>query len=188
MRLFFGIGIPASHRARVAQIQSLLRRDLQDVRWIPSENLHVTLRFLGDMPDEGLPELCSAATDACEATPAFAIRLRGAGEFPSRGRPRAVWIGVEEVGGGLHALTERLDASLLPGLGERRRPFQPHLTLGRPRRGFRGDITAALDGLGDVDLGAVEVDHVHLYESRLSPEGARYEIVSSFPLQPRRSS
>lgn len=188
MRLFFGIGLPENLRARVAQVQSLLRRDLRDVRWIPPENLHITLRFLGDTADDSVAGLCRAADTACAAAARFSLRLRGAGAFPAGRRARALWVGVEEIDGGLASLVEQLDAALLPGVGARARPYRPHLTLGRPRRGFRGDLAAALEELKDLDLGMVDVDRVHLYESQLSQQGARYAVINSFRLQPRRSS
>lgn len=157
-----------------------VRRQLQGGRWIPVENQHLTLKFLGATPADRLrsvADICARVASARRPSP---IALEGAGAFPSRRRVRVLWIGIADPGRLLSALASDLDAGFEPlGYAPETRAFTPHLTLAR------FDPPARLGSLPTLDLGVLppfEVDGVELYRSRLSPKGARYEMMERFPL------
>ncbi len=188
LRLFVALDSPEPVRRRIAAMQAELRRaagrHADEVRWVAPENVHLTLQFLGAVPEERLEALRGAlAAAAAEARP-LALELKGAGGFPSARRPRVVWAGV---GGEVVAL-----AGLAAGLGRRLaplgfppedRPLSPHLTLGRAREG-RGapGLGGALAQVASLEGAPWRAEALVLYRSHLSPAGARYQALDRFPL------
>jgi 2'-5' RNA ligase len=188
LRLFVALDPPEPVRRRIAAMQAELRRaagrHADEVRWVAPEDVHLTLQFLGAVPEERLEALRGAlAAAAGEARP-LALELKGAGGFPSARRPRVVWAGV---GGEVVPL-----ASLAAGLGRRLaplgfppedRPLSPHLTLGRAREG-RGapGLGGALAQVASLEGAPWRAEALVLYRSHLSPAGARYQPLDRFPL------
>ena len=173
---------PPPVRRRIAAATEGLRA-LEGVRAVPVEQLHLTLRFIGDA-DRGLEgPLARALAAAAAEVPRFDLRLTGAGAFPSPRRPRVLWAGVREPPG-LSALHRVVEAAVL-GVGFRpaRRPFRPHVTVGRvrgadPPRGLADLIAGVrLDTI-------VPVGRASLMRSKLLPAAARHEEVASCPLAP----
>jgi len=187
LRLFVALDPPEPVRRRIAAMQAELRRaagrHADEVRWVAPEDVHLTLQFLGAVPEERLEALRGAlAAAAGEARP-LALELKGAGGFPSARRPRVVWAGV---GGEVVPL-----ASLAAGLGRRLaplgfppedRPLSPHLTLGRAREG-RGapGLGGALAQVASLEGAPWRAEALVLYRSHLSPAGARYQPLDRFP-------
>ena len=179
-RLFVAVRFPPSVRRRLAAATEELRA-LEGVRAVPVEQLHLTLRFIGDA-DRGLEEpLARAVAAAAAEIPRFDLRLTGAGAFPSLRRARVLWAGVREAPG-LSALHRVVEAAVL-GVGFRpsRRPFRPHVTVGRVRG---ADPPGGLaDRIAGVRLDTiVPVGRASLMRSKLLPAGARHEEVASCPL------
>ncbi len=136
MRLFAALELPPEPRTAAAAMIRELRRSGADVKWVAPENLHVTLKFLGETDPGRLGEIGAVLQAACSAAPALELALAGAGAFPGVGRPAVVWLGLAGQVEALAGLARALDDGLA-GLGfppETRR-FQAHLTLGRARRG-----------------------------------------------------
>ena len=185
-RLFVAAWLPAAVRAEAAEVSERLRATGADVRWVPPENLHVTLRFLGDVEDDRVDGLVGCLSRAFAACEPFGIRLSGLGRFPPRGAPRVVWVGMEsgkrEIAS-LASITEK--ALLAEGFLDRieERPFRAHVTLGRPRSS-RG-VGRLLDLLEELPFdGRTHLfEEVRLVESRLSPRGAKYHAVARFPVR-----
>jgi len=185
-RLFVAAWLPAAARAEAAEAAERLRSAEADVRWVPPENLHVTLRFLGDVEGDRVDDLAGCLSRALVACESFRIRLSGLGRFPSRGAPRVVWAGMEQGKREIASLASVVEKALLnEGFLDRieERPFRAHVTLGRPRssRGV-GRLLGLLEELpfdGRMHL----FEEVRLVESRLSPRGANYHTVARFPLR-----
>jgi RNA 2',3'-cyclic 3'-phosphodiesterase len=152
------------------------------IRWIPRANLHLTLRFLGDRVEAAtLDRLDRALLSIAAATPSFTIGVRGTGAFPNLARPRVVWVGLES--DDLIALAARIErAAIESGLAPERRPYSPHLTIGRLRdlRGW-GELRSAIEAASDREFGRSPVQSMMLYRSILSSASATYEELAHYP-------
>jgi 2'-5' RNA ligase len=185
MRVFIAAEIDEAVRWRAAQVSralaSVLERagDRRSVSWVAPQNLHLTLRFLG--------EIDSAAAAAVEGrlappfeTPAFEVGLSGLGTFPPAGPPRAIWLAVSGGATALSDLSREVDARLAGlGLPMEERGFHAHLTLGRVKRPVGPRLPDVMAAAGTADAGRCLVDHVTLFESRLSPSGATYCVIAT---------
>jgi 2'-5' RNA ligase len=183
-RLFVALEPPDPVRRRIAAAAADLRRaagrGADEVRWVAPENVHLTLQFLGAVPEPRVGEV-RAAVEAAAAAAAgpIALEVRGAGGFPTARRPRVVWLGLAGDLPALQALVRDLGARLAPlGFPPEERAFSAHLTLGRAREGRAGPgVAGALAGAAAAEPFAWRASEVVLLESHLSPRGARYEAV-----------
>lgn len=148
------------------------------VSWVKRENLHHTLRFIGEVGEDGARRIEEAAFEAAKAEPAFDAVLGAPGAFPSARRARVLWLGLAEGSGALVRLAAMLERALARrGFAPEGRPFAPHLTLGRVRES--GDFSVALDGAASLarEPGArFPVRAIAVVTSTLSPAGSRYDI------------
>src|SRR5260370_29025264 len=136
-RVFIAIELPASARQRLKDHIDRLRDAFPDARasWSREENLHLTLKFLGDTPVSRIEALLQAAKRAASNAVPFELIVSGAGAFPPRGQPRVLWIGIEDLSGQLRKLQQALENECgKQGFALDLRPLQPHLTLARPLR------------------------------------------------------
>jgi 2'-5' RNA ligase len=186
MRAFIGIGLPPECRRAIAAAYSQFRVRRLPVSWTPEQNLHVTLKFLGEIPPGSVDGIASLLLEASGGIPAFGILVEGAGGFPSLRAPRVLWVGIRESLELVGKLHENME-NVLSGAGFPRegRPFHPHITVGRVRDrlppGWGEEYAGALSGK---PFGAVKVNSYQLYESRLSPGGAEYAVLRDIPLKP----
>jgi 2'-5' RNA ligase len=180
IRAFIAIDLTPEIRKRLAQVEAQLRERLgaAPVRWVPAENIHLTLKFLGDVSVASLTMLQTTLKAEVGGYRPFEISVGGLGAFPSARRPRVIWVGVEappdlaSVQNGVEMQMERL------GYAREERPFSAHLTLGRvPRHATAEDVRqigAALEATKVGFLGVARVREVHLFKSDLRPSGALY--------------
>jgi 2'-5' RNA ligase len=190
LRLFVALEPPDPVRRRLAAAQGELRsaggRHADEVRWVAPERMHLTLQFLGSVPEERLDDVRDAVAEAAAASVPLRLEVRGAGGFPSARRPRAIWGGVAGDLEGLRVLVLELGRALGPlGFPAGGRAFTPHFTFGRSRDG-RG--AAGLGGAIAAAAGAEpvpwRVDEVVLFRSHLGQGGSRYEALLRAPLGP----
>jgi 2'-5' RNA ligase len=186
-RLFVALDPPEPVRRRIAQLQAELRRvagrAAGDVRWVEPAHVHLTLQFLGAVPAERVPTIEAALRDAAAAAAPLGLEVKGAGGFPSARSARIVWLGVSgDVA--LGALVAEVGRRLSPlGFAPEARPFAAHLTVGRSRdRGGVPGLAGALAAASGSDGTPWRATEVVLFESHLSPAGARYEAVARFAL------
>jgi 2'-5' RNA ligase len=191
VRLFFAIALPDDVRTAVASVAQDLQRQLalqaagrSAVKWVERENLHVTLRFVGEVDDRQAMSLFDAMRGALPV-PKYRATLGHAGCFPGGGPPRVVWVGVGEGTEQTRRVFDAIDARLAPlGFVKEPRPYTPHLTLGRVRENDRAGgrmLRGALEAV-PADLGTIEVRVTTLFRSHLSSKGPRYEVVVETPL------
>ncbi|MGH7381658.1 MAG: RNA 2',3'-cyclic phosphodiesterase [Candidatus Methylomirabilales bacterium] len=183
MRLFIAINVDPALRAPLAAVQAKLKTTAAPVSWVKPANLHFTLKFLGEVPEARLPALQETFRSSVAGI-RFILSLAGLGVFPPRGRPRVVWVGVEQGVDEMRTLQGRIDEILLPlGFAREARLFQPHLTLGRVRDVGRLDaLLTVLQGTEIGQVGQMDVRCVDLMRSELHPAGAVYTRVESVPL------
>ena len=190
MRLFLGVELDEPLRAACAAAARELQEELQRARakvaarWIPAESLHITLWFLGEVRDERVAPITDRLRDAWE-TAAFTLTVCGAGAFPPHGPPRLIWLGITEGSNSLSDVYRELGARLEPlGFEAERRPYHPHITIGRLTDAGRSarTVRTTLKASG-VRPGSCQVCAVTLFRSHLSPHGSRYEPMLRVPLK-----
>jgi len=176
MRCFVAVELdPELRRPLVRLLREQLPRT-REVRWCSEQQLHVTLRFLGDVQDDQVPAVREAMTAAAELVEPFTLSLGGLGCFPSARNPRVLWYGVEDAARGCSRWLELADP-LFEELGFPReaRAFHPHVTLGRGKSPAGGDVMRrVLEKVAAPTTGEMTVRQVVLFESRLLPSGAQY--------------
>jgi len=187
MRLFIAANFGTETRDKIAGIQSVLKRDLQglDIKWTQIENLHLTLKFLGEV-DEGKKETVSQKIRQSTAgVKIIEIDFDKLGVFPKPSLPRVLWLGARKGAEQLEVLAQKIENSLAEiGFEKEERPFSAHLTLGRFRSpGKSGKkISDALEKtLPKKILDVINV--VYLMKSNLTPKGPVYEVAEEFRLK-----
>ncbi|MGH2706659.1 MAG: RNA 2',3'-cyclic phosphodiesterase [Actinomycetota bacterium] len=185
MRLFIAFDIPDGHRRGLDRAIDPVRLRLRGARFIPPASWHVTLKFLGEVPEERFGEVRDVTAQSVEPFPRTRSRLTGLGAFPSARRARVVWVGLEDADGVLAALAEGMERDFAAaGFRREERVWRPHLTLARFRT--PGPIGEALAEARVEDLPSepFDVGEVVLFRSHLSPRGASYVPLDRFPLGP----
>jgi len=175
MRLFAGVPIPDPARGRVLELLGDLRKEEWPVRWVHDEGLHMTLKFFGEVAPERLEVISEAIRFAADGAGALGLTLADVGAFPSRSRPRILWVGID-ASPTLELLQDRIERGCEAiGFPPEGAPFQPHVTLGRVREGQRLPPRALdryRESPGPVAFVAPELV---LYESVLTTSGPRYD-------------
>jgi 2'-5' RNA ligase len=188
LRAFIAVEIPPEiHQAiekKTASIRAALNKNL--VRWVPTENIHLTLKFLGDVSPTNLEMLAQMLKAEVSKHQEFKLAFGGLGAFPNPRRPRVIWIGIQAPAG-LEALQHGIEAATATlGYPTEKRPFSPHLTVGRIKQKVSSagiqKIRAALEETHIGSLGSTRVSAVHLFKSDLKPTGAVYTQLFSAPL------
>ena len=159
------------------------------MRWVRPESVHLTLRFWGDLRTDAIPAVCEGLRRAAETSAPFPAVVRGLGCFPNSDRPRVLWMGLEDPRRQLLHLRQQIDESLAAvGVPAEEKPFRPHLTVARARKGpGRGKLDAFLESHKNQTFGHVAVSGFHLMRSDLSGKGAVHTCLQSFPLQGGKS-
>jgi RNA 2',3'-cyclic 3'-phosphodiesterase len=184
IRAFLALEVPDSLRPGLGQVQGELKRSGAEVRWVPVGNIHLTLKFFGNVPDDEIGTLALAARDVAATAAPLELRLTGAGAFPNPRAPRVVWVGL---GGDVEPLTQlfyRLEkAFAVLGYPPEGRAFNPHLTLGRVKTPVNRDrLARMLAKLPPLDWPPFEVKELILFQSVLSPQGSKYTPLEAIPL------
>jgi 2'-5' RNA ligase len=185
MRVFIAVEIDEAVRERAALVSRAvdaalgLGRGRRGVAWVAPHNLHLTLQFLGEI-DAPTLEAVKGRLVPPFATPPFDIALSGLGTFPPSGPPRVIWLGVGDGAKALSGVYREVDERLAGlGLPRESHGFHAHLTLGRIKAPVGPRLQGAMAAAGAADAGRCLVDHVTLFESRLSPSGATYSVVAT---------
>ncbi|MGH7403137.1 MAG: RNA 2',3'-cyclic phosphodiesterase [Candidatus Rokuibacteriota bacterium] len=189
IRSFVAVLLTDPVRAAVAAVVEQLRPLGEAVAWVPAQNLHVTLQFLGGQSEERLAAAEAALDDAAARSAPIDVAVHGIGGFPGLERPRILWIGLAQGALDLRALQARVaDALAAEGFPREERPWHPHLTIGRVfderrwRRETGPPLRTALARAAATSFGTLRVAEVALMRSDLSPSGARYRVLRGVAL------
>ncbi len=184
MRAFVAIALPEDVRENLVALAERLRAGGVKARWPRPENLHLTLRFLGDVTAAQAEAVARDLAVACAGTAPLRLAVRGTGAFPNVRRPSVVWAGVNGTTEALaHVQQAAESAAQAAGLAPEKKRFHPHVTLGRlrdPRRA--GRLPALLEAERNFAGGEFSAGAVVLYESELRPAGAVYSQVHTIAL------
>lgn len=181
MRLFTGIALPRDVIAHLTRLIEHLRTTAH-LKWSPPYNLHITTKFIGEWPEERLPEMIDALR-AIKPLRRFDVNIRGFGWFPNPHHPRVLWVGVH-ASEALHALAKATDdATAALGVRPEEKPYSPHLTLARMKEPVPlFGLQRAIADLKTDDFGTFTADRFHLYLSVPGPASSIYTQLAEFPL------
>ncbi len=180
MRCFLAIELPTDVRDQIAALQEELRATVRSVRWTRPEQIHLTLKFLGDVPDAEVAGVCAAVGETAKACPPFELEIGGAGCFPGGGPVRVVWAGIARPAAELAACQQGCEARLAElGFKPEGRPYTPHLTIGR-LNDFRDSarVRSEVEAQAAFHAGRLTVTELTLFESVLRPTGAEHHVIS----------
>ena len=184
LRAFIAITPPITLQHRIAEVQEVFQPLSLPWRWVTPEQIHLTLKFLGNVPVEQVTMIAQAMARAVQGQTAFSLRAQSLGCFPHPSRPRVLWVGLADPSQALAHLNECLTTVLRPlGFAPEEHPFHPHLTLARVQNGRRSNqLRPILQAYQNRCFGEFAVTQLHLWQSELRREGARYTIVRSVTL------
>lgn len=182
MRCFFALPLSEDIRVRLSGLQQELA-PFGRMKLVEAENIHVTLKFLGEVGEGKVGEV-SSALESLSGAGGFGVSVKGVGVFPNPGRPRVVWAGVREGAPEIVGLHEKVDGLLAPLGFKRDSRFHPHATLARVKsitdgKGFGDFLSAKADAV----FGSYTLDHVELKQSTLTSGGPVYNVLKEYPLQ-----
>lgn len=178
------IEIPPPARKVIAAVQRRFEPLDLKASWVRPENVHLTLKFLGNIHPDRVPEIGRVLSEAAGEIQPFPLALSGVGLFPKKGNPRVLWVGVRDPGRCLDRLHRRVESGLQSlGFELENRPFSPHLTVARIKspknaRELRGQVEAG----PELPHAEFEVGRMALFQSELTPAGSRYSILKEIPL------
>ena len=183
IRSFIAVELPDMIREEIAKVQSVLKRAGGDVRWVRPESVHLTLKFLGDVEEDAVEPLIEAAARAVAPHPVLDLSLKGIGVFPDRRKLRVVWLGLDGDIESLKLLQKDVEKAAAEfGFDPEKRPFRPHLTLGRVKSGRnRVDLLDQIDTIQPRIIEFTVRDLVY-FKSVLKPSGAEYTVLGRLPL------
>jgi RNA 2',3'-cyclic 3'-phosphodiesterase len=183
IRAFVAVKLAPVVTEEIAKVRSALQAAGGDVRWVRTEGIHLTLKFLGDVARPQVEPILDALRGALREQPGLRVRAQGVGAFPSLRRPKVVWVGL--TGNGLKPLSEAVETALMPlDFPPEEREFKPHLTIGRVRslRGWE-KVFAVAKRYEHTEFGESVIEHLTLYQSDLRPDGAVYHPLGTVPLR-----
>lgn len=187
MRLFVAVNFPDKIKKTLGSVINELRRLPSGAKWVDEENLHLTVQFLGNVPEEQAPAVTDALKRSADGIPAFRLILAGVGVFPSVERPRVLWAGFSGDTSILISLHRRVEKEMEKiGFTPENRRYLPHLTLARIRTpaGFQNVFEEAkqlAEKCGS--FGSAEIGSVDLMRSELGPRGSKYYKLAAIPLK-----
>lgn len=181
MRLFIAIELPEEIRNLLANLQSQLKTSGADVKWVEPQNIHLTLKFLGEVDDHKLNEVIRIIEYITENINPFYIHLYSLGAFPKMNFPRVIWVGIDKGDVQAKEIAKSLEEKMAKiGIPRENRPFSSHITIGRVRSAFNRDKLAKnLDNLAYnfAEIPEFLVTKITLFKSTLTPKGPIYEAL-----------
>lgn len=182
LRTFVAVEINGPIRARAGELIAALGGTSATVKWVEPHQLHLTLKFLGEVHQREIAQVCQAVARGAAEVASFELEVRGAGAFPNAARPRTVWLGAGAGAEQMVVLHDHIEAALAElGYREEHRRFQTHLTIGRLRGGGPGiaELGELLQQHADVPIGRTSVQKATVFCSTLTRDGPIYEVLGT---------
>ncbi len=184
IRSFIALELPPLLKGKIEALQTALTSPAIDVRWVRPEGIHLTLKFLGAVGEEKIPEISHLIVQCASAISPFNLAVGSLGAFPNEHNPKVIWVGAHDASGNVSALQQSLEKKLATiGFKEETRPFSPHLTLGRVRspKGKK-ELAEKLAQHKNHECGTCKAREIVLFKSDLTPGGALYTKLHTFSL------
>jgi 2'-5' RNA ligase len=183
MRTFIAIELPERIKRKIEDLQAPLKKTNAFASWVKPENIHVTLKFLGEVPEDKINEVFSATGKALECAKKFTMSLKGMGAFPDFRRPRVIWIGAGNGVNELSHLANRIEEEMEKiNFPKEERKFSAHFTIGRVKSPKNIEKLMELVKSSDFSTGEIEVNEVVVMKSQLHPAGAIYTPLKKIAL------
>ena len=186
IRSFLAFELPPEIKKIISDVSGEMKRSSLDVRWVKPGNIHLTIVFLGNIPEERMEMVNIAAEKVCRRYGPFNVSLTAAGIFSSRHNPKTLWLGLKGDLERMSYFKNALQKHLRPlGVKKEKRKFRPHLTLGRFRRGavFTPRLDELLSMYQDLVSPSCSLSELTLFKSDLKSDGAVYSRLGSWPLE-----
>lgn len=183
MRSFIAIELPETVKSALAELQQEFENCGADIRWVKPDNIHLTLKFLGNIEEKSVEKIVKTIDGICNKYAAFSLEVRGTGVFPNIKSPRVLWVGI--IGNSvLEGLQKELEDGMASIEFEREsRKFTPHLTLGRFRATVKKEkLLDKIESYKNSSFGLIDVKSILLMRSVLKPSGAEYAKIAEIPL------
>lgn len=183
MRTFIAIELPKNIQDALAGLQDKLKASGADVKWVSPENIHLTLKFLGELDDAKLGKISEIMFNACAGLEPFQIRISSLGAFPKINFPRVIWVGIDKGDSQIKAIAGDLEEKISEiGIPKEEREFSSHITIGRirsmrNRQKLIAELGRLAENFGERNLGEFNVTRITLYKSTLSAKGPIYEAL-----------
>jgi 2'-5' RNA ligase len=184
MRTFIAIEVPEDIKSELNQLIDKLKSSRADVKWVKAQGIHLTLKFLGNVEESKLEEIKQTLNKLTETENPFEISLEGLGAFPKPAFARVIWVGIKQGNESTINLAKKLEDELEKiGFKKEKRPFSPHLTLGRLRSPKNRDkLASLLNSINFQSQSSIKVIGISLIQSTLTPTGAIYNLLYQAPL------
>jgi 2'-5' RNA ligase len=184
-RTFAAIELPGDIRDRIQQHINQLKSRVPECNpgWTRVDNIHLTIKFFGNVDTNKISTICDAATRALTNFPRFKIAVGGTGAFPKPGQPRVLWIGIEDLGNHLAELQRKFENECaVAGFPKEDRAFRPHLTIARLKKPEGARRLAEVNNELGFEAMELNVSELVVFRSELSSEGSKYTVLSRHPL------
>ena len=179
LRIFLALELDSPVKKQLVRLQKRLSAVGPDVRWVHKDQIHLTMKFLGDLTDQMAVDICRLCQNVAAQFDPFEFGIRGAGCFSNHRRPRVLWIGITDPSGSVRRLHERLETTLAPlGLRRELRAFRPHITLGRVRSGKNAqELLDVVTKNEDFEAGIQSAQEITIFSSQLSSDGPVHTVI-----------
>ena len=187
IRCFIAIKLPTEVRNRISEYIVKLNGYTGDVRWVRAENIHLTLKFLGEIDLSRVDQIKQLLKPICSNFSPFNLNISGSGCFPGKKRPRVFWLGMEQGTEnplfGIHQWIE--DKLEQINFDREKRRFSPHLTIGRVRARQQGDFSELFSFMERIPFASIQmiVSEIYFIQSNLTPTGAEYKVIEKYLLR-----
>ena len=184
-RVFCAIDLPPDLKQKLADHANRLRQEVQvKASWTRPDNVHLTIKFLGNIAAANVARLSQAATRATQSLPPFNLTAEHCGVFPTHGPPRVLWIGVSDPEGKLMRLHAQLEEECaIAGFPIEARPFHPHLTIARLRHSTNARTLGAAHRSLDFEPSEIKASELLVIRSELGEAGSKYSVITRHPLR-----
>lgn len=184
IRTFIAISVPEQVKEKISDLQRKLKTRGGHIKWVRPQSMHLTLKFLGDVEESKIDAIAESVREAVSTQKPFTISVSGTGVFPHPGRPRVLWVGVEQGRETLTLLADNIDRSFTAlGFKPEKRKFSAHLTLGRVKSLKNIDDTLRVMNATEFQGGSFRTEELMVMKSELRPEGAQYTTLHKIKLE-----
>lgn len=189
LRTFIAVELPNDIHDSLQKLKNNIKDSMPDVRWTKYGNVHLTLKFLGDIEPSKVDMISVSIQNVANEFSPFTMSLARIGAFPNSRKPSIIWVGIEEGSGEVIQIANRIESSMEKlGFAKEKRPFRPHLTIGRVRELKHPSIMAkSLESNEIGEIGRFRVEKLSFIKSQLDPSGSIYTTLSEALLKPENA-